>query len=139
MSGPPPPSVFAQGLYPLLAGSSVACPLYGIAIVQTIHYYRTYPEDSKWLKYYILALMYVAPLALSLVPSKTLPWLLLVSSGGDELYLSQGTSNQSFLLILDDVVRPERLYMASLDTELKKHIYYGSTGETPPNEPIRCI
>ncbi|KDQ23510.1 hypothetical protein PLEOSDRAFT_171179 [Pleurotus ostreatus PC15] len=38
---------------PLLFGLVVSCPLFGVSIAQSIYYYKTYPMDSKYLKYFI--------------------------------------------------------------------------------------
>ncbi|KAJ8692112.1 hypothetical protein PTI98_009452 [Pleurotus ostreatus] len=59
MSSPPSPSAFAQAIAPLLIGSILACPLYGIAVAQGISYYRNYPCDRKFVKYSIALLLLV--------------------------------------------------------------------------------
>ncbi|KAF8808497.1 hypothetical protein BYT27DRAFT_7189007 [Phlegmacium glaucopus] len=41
---------------PMLIGTYINMILYGILIVQMYHYYKTYKQDSKWIRYFILYL-----------------------------------------------------------------------------------
>ncbi|KAF4570932.1 hypothetical protein EYR40_007420 [Pleurotus pulmonarius] len=59
MSAPPPASVFAQTLFPLLLGSALACPLYGVALAQGISYFRNYLRDPTFVKYSIALLLVI--------------------------------------------------------------------------------
>ncbi|KAF4596891.1 hypothetical protein EYR38_008282 [Pleurotus pulmonarius] len=59
MSAPPPPLVFAQTLFPLLLGSALACPLYGVALAQGISYFRNYLRDPTFVKYSIALLLVI--------------------------------------------------------------------------------
>ncbi|KAF9493275.1 hypothetical protein BDN71DRAFT_1432625 [Pleurotus eryngii] len=59
MSAPPPPLVFAQTLFPLLLGSALACPLYGVALAQGISYFRNFLRDPTFVKYSVALLLLV--------------------------------------------------------------------------------
>ncbi|KAJ8515818.1 hypothetical protein ONZ45_g6801 [Pleurotus djamor] len=47
---PPIYQIFANVISPLLIGTMAAYPLFGIAVAQTIFYFRTYPKDHRSVK-----------------------------------------------------------------------------------------
>ncbi|KAF4596888.1 hypothetical protein EYR38_008279 [Pleurotus pulmonarius] len=52
-------SVFAELVAPLVIGTMIACPLFGVTVAQAIWYFRNYPNDPKLLKYWIAAVVVI--------------------------------------------------------------------------------
>lgn len=52
-------SVFAELVSPLVIGTMIACPLFGVTVAQAIWYFRNYPQDSNHLKYWIAAVVII--------------------------------------------------------------------------------
>ncbi|KAF9229969.1 hypothetical protein BU15DRAFT_84241 [Melanogaster broomeanus] len=61
MSNPLVMSAWAPGLI----GLAFAGSLYGVALGQSIYYARHFPNDSRLIKFMVLAILWVVPLCMS--------------------------------------------------------------------------
>ncbi|KAF4570933.1 hypothetical protein EYR40_007421 [Pleurotus pulmonarius] len=52
-------SVFAELVAPLVIGTMIACPLFGVTVAQAIWYFRNYPNDSNLHKIWIAAVVVI--------------------------------------------------------------------------------